>query len=152
MESLFLVISAAGTSRDRAKGTREQPYWDEHAAFIDRLVEEGFSALGGPLLDEGGAMLVVRADSLADADAVVQFTAYRRVVRDKGEPQGWWYGHYVLLRAPSHKAHSVPGAERFTLVVIGREDWQVEPALEMLGTTLSRALGPTPYPQKGEAL
>ena len=66
MGSTFIVTSAAGANRDHAKGTREQPYWDEHAAFIDHLVEEGFIMLGGPLRDEGGAVLIVRADSEAE--------------------------------------------------------------------------------------
>jgi uncharacterized protein YciI len=65
MGSTFIVTSAAGVHRDQAKGTREQPYWDEHTAFIDQLVEEGFIVLGGPLPDVGGAVLLVRADSAA---------------------------------------------------------------------------------------
>jgi len=42
--------------------TREQPLWNEHAAFIDQLVAEGFILMGGPLVDESGAMLIVNAD------------------------------------------------------------------------------------------
>ena len=82
MGSTFIVMSAAGSNRDHAKGTRDQPYWDEHAAFIDQLVEEGFIMLGGPLPDEGGAVLVVRADSEAE-------------VRDRlgRDP---WYVHGIL--------------------------------------------------------
>jgi uncharacterized protein YciI len=57
----FIILSAAGPNRDLAKGTREQTYWDEHATFIDALVKDGFIVLGGPLVDEGGAILVVRA-------------------------------------------------------------------------------------------
>ncbi len=59
--AMFVVTSAAGPRRDFARDTREQAFWDEHAAFIDALVEEGFIVLGGPLVDEGGAMLIVRA-------------------------------------------------------------------------------------------
>jgi hypothetical protein len=66
MGSTFVVMSAAGSNRDHAKGTRDQPYWDEHAAFIGTLVEEGFIILGGPLPEEGGAVLVVRANSEAE--------------------------------------------------------------------------------------
>jgi uncharacterized protein YciI len=58
----YMILSSAGPERDLARGTREQRYWDEHAAFIDELVEEGFILLGGPLSDEGGAVLVVYAD------------------------------------------------------------------------------------------
>ncbi len=61
MKAAFLAISAAGPNRDFAKGTREQPFWDEHAKFIDQLVDEGFILMGGPLVDEGGALLILNA-------------------------------------------------------------------------------------------
>ena len=50
MKNTFIAISSAGPNRDQSKGTREQPFWDEHAAFIDQLVEEDFILMGGPLL------------------------------------------------------------------------------------------------------
>ena len=61
MKNTFVVISSAGPNRDVSKGTREQPFWDEHAEFIDRLVAEGFILMGGPLVDEGGSILIVNA-------------------------------------------------------------------------------------------
>jgi uncharacterized protein YciI len=65
MQDKFVVISSAGPNRDPMKGTREQPFWDEHAAFIDALVDEGFVFMGGPLVDEAGlprgALLIVYA-------------------------------------------------------------------------------------------
>ena len=82
MGSTFIVMSTAGSNRDHAQGTRDQPYWDEHAAFIDNLIEEGFIVLGGPLPDEGGAVLVVRANSEAE-------------VRDRLGPDPW-YVHGIL--------------------------------------------------------
>ena len=62
MKNTFVVISSAGPKRDLSKGTREQPLWDEHAAFIDQLVAEGFILMGGPFVDEGGSMLIINAD------------------------------------------------------------------------------------------
>lgn len=66
MKNTFLAISSAGLNRDPSKGTREQPFWDEHAAFIDQLVDEGFIFMGGPLVDQGGmphgALLIVNAE------------------------------------------------------------------------------------------
>jgi uncharacterized protein YciI len=78
----FLVISTAGPNRDLSIDTRQQPYWDEHASFIDGLVERGFIRLGGPLVDEGGAVLVVNAESA-------------RMARDRlaADP---WYRHGIL--------------------------------------------------------
>lgn len=54
MKNIFVTISSAGPNRDPSKGPREQPFWDEHATFIDRLVEEDFILMGGPFLDERG--------------------------------------------------------------------------------------------------
>lgn len=82
MKNTFVVISSAGLSRDYSKSTREQPLWDEHAAFIDQLVADGFILMGGPFPDEAGAMLIVNADD-------------ENEVREKleGDP---WIEHGVL--------------------------------------------------------
>lgn len=65
MKHKFVVISIVGPNRDPTKGVREQPFWDEHAAFIDYLVDGGFIFMGGPLIDEtglpSGALLIVNA-------------------------------------------------------------------------------------------
>ena len=80
MTSLFVARSAAGPARDLARGTREQDWWDEHAEFIDALVADGFIALGGPLPDEGGAMIVLEELELAKRRGAVQRRAKRNHV------------------------------------------------------------------------
>src|SRR3954454_9922511 len=60
-KNTYVLLSSAGPNRDLTKGSREQRFWDEHAEFIDNLTDEGFILLGGPLVDEGGALLVVHA-------------------------------------------------------------------------------------------
>ena len=82
LKNTYLVISSAGSNRDLSRGTREQRYWDEHSVFIDALVEEGFILLGGPLVEEGGAMIIVRATDEAE-------------VREKLRPDPW-YEHEIL--------------------------------------------------------
>jgi uncharacterized protein len=62
MKNTFVAISSAGANRDLSKGTREQPLWNEHAAFIDKLVDDGFILMGGPLVDEGGSLLIFNAE------------------------------------------------------------------------------------------
>jgi hypothetical protein len=66
MKNTFIAISSPGPNRDPSKPTREQPFWDEHASFIDQLVAEDFILMGGPLVDEGelpqGALLIVNAE------------------------------------------------------------------------------------------
>jgi uncharacterized protein YciI len=82
MNGTFVVYSSVGPARDRSKGTREQAWWDDHAAFIDNLVAEGFLRIGGPLPDEDGAIIVVAAETEADV---------RERLRD--DP---WYQHEIL--------------------------------------------------------
>ena len=36
----------------------EQPGWDEHAAFIDELIDRGVFVLGGPLADWSGSLSI----------------------------------------------------------------------------------------------
>jgi uncharacterized protein YciI len=46
------------------RGIREQPAWDEHARFFDRLVELGVVIFGGPISsssDDEVALLAVEA-------------------------------------------------------------------------------------------
>ena len=68
MPDYFLVERGQGPDWDRSRGRREQAGWDEHAAFMDGLVEDGFVVLGGPIGegDEGdNTLLVVDADDEA---------------------------------------------------------------------------------------
>jgi uncharacterized protein YciI len=64
VRKLFLVSEVHGGPWDWSKGLREQALWNEHAAFMDALVEDGFVVLGGPL-DEKDVLLVVDAESEA---------------------------------------------------------------------------------------
>ena len=66
MTMFYLVTSIAGPNRDLTKDSREQPYWDQHAEFIDKLVDEGFIVMGGPIADEGGALIIVKGDNEAE--------------------------------------------------------------------------------------
>jgi uncharacterized protein YciI len=63
MARYFLVRETCGPAWDPARGRREQDGWDEHAAFMDALVADGFVFLGGPVgdVDTGDPLLVVEA-------------------------------------------------------------------------------------------
>jgi hypothetical protein len=64
----FLVTRANGPDWDDSRQRREQPGWDEHAAFMDALVDDGFVLLGGPVGEDERVVLVVDA---ADKGEVV---------------------------------------------------------------------------------
>jgi uncharacterized protein YciI len=58
---LFLATQIRGPDWDHSKDFRGQKGWDKHAAFMDRLLEEGRIVLGGPVGDQTDALLVVDA-------------------------------------------------------------------------------------------
>jgi len=60
--SVFAVRNLHAGAWDRSRGIREQDGWDEHAAFMDGLVDDGFVLFGGPIGDGEGALLAIEAD------------------------------------------------------------------------------------------
>jgi hypothetical protein len=68
MRQLFLVSEQHGGRWDWSQGLRDQEGFEEHAQFMDRLVDDGFVVLGGPL-DERDILLVVASDSEASIRA-----------------------------------------------------------------------------------
>jgi uncharacterized protein YciI len=63
-EHLWAVRRRRGGPWDWSRDLREQEDgWEEHAAFMDRLVGEGFIVLGGPLDGEREVLHIVRAQS-----------------------------------------------------------------------------------------
>jgi hypothetical protein len=57
----FAVRLAHGPGWDPSRQIREQDGWDEHAAFMDGLVDDGFIILGGPVGDGAETLHVVEA-------------------------------------------------------------------------------------------
>ena len=57
----FAVTLTHGRGWDAARPIRSQDGWDEHAAFMDGLVEDGFLVVGGPLGDGERTLHLVEA-------------------------------------------------------------------------------------------
>ena len=58
----FAVTMVHGPHWDRSRPIRQQDGWDEHAAFMDGLVDDGLIILGGPVGDgQQGALLLAEA-------------------------------------------------------------------------------------------
>jgi uncharacterized protein YciI len=77
---------------DWSRDMREQDEWDEHARFMDSLVDDGFLLLGGPL--EGGR------DTLHIVDASSEEEVRARFARDNWHRNG-------MLRTKSIEAWTV---------------------------------------------
>jgi uncharacterized protein YciI len=62
--AVFAVVTQKGSKWKHDRGLRDQPAWDDHAKFFDRLVEQGIVILGGPIgspSDDEVALLAVEA-------------------------------------------------------------------------------------------
>jgi uncharacterized protein YciI len=70
MKTRFMVLLAKGPSWDPIKLRRAQALWDEHAAFMDKLVADGFVVLGGPLGEGDGDDVLLVIDA-ADKDTII---------------------------------------------------------------------------------
>jgi hypothetical protein len=57
----FAVRLAHGPRWDPSRQIRDQDAWDEHAAFMDGLVDDGFGILGGPVGDGEQTLHAVEA-------------------------------------------------------------------------------------------
>lgn len=57
----FAVRLVHGPGWDPTRRIREQDGWDEHAAFMDGLVDDGFVILGGPVGNGEQTLHVVEA-------------------------------------------------------------------------------------------
>jgi uncharacterized protein YciI len=70
MAGWFVVIRSHGRAWDRRAPLRKQKLWDEHARFIDDLVERRVIRLAGPLGTDD-ALLVVRANDATEIQALM---------------------------------------------------------------------------------
>jgi uncharacterized protein YciI len=57
----FAVTMEPGPNWDDSRDRREQDAWDDHAAFMDGLVDDGFLILGGPIGDGARTMHAIEA-------------------------------------------------------------------------------------------
>jgi uncharacterized protein YciI len=93
----FAVRLRRGGPWDWSRGLREQDGFEEHARFMDALVDEGFIVLGGPLERERE---VLHAISAASEDEV-----RRRLAEDN------WHRNGML---------TVTSVEPWTILLDGR--------------------------------
>jgi uncharacterized protein YciI len=68
--TLYLVFRNPGPSWVRGLTTRQQPLWDQHAAFIDRLYDDGRIVMAGPYADRSRALLIIKARDSTEASAM----------------------------------------------------------------------------------
>jgi hypothetical protein len=92
----FVVVRRSGPAWEASKALEQQSGWTEHAAYMDRLVDDGIIVLGGPLEDEHRVVLVIEASSEDEVRAVLG-----------GDP---WSGSHLVVES----------VERWTIRLDGR--------------------------------
>jgi uncharacterized protein YciI len=70
MTTYHVAFLRPGSLWNPEKPAREQPFWDEHARFMDALFEEGSIIMGGPFADRTGSLVVVEAESAEQVRAM----------------------------------------------------------------------------------
>ncbi|PWU20800.1 MAG: hypothetical protein C5B50_03120 [Verrucomicrobia bacterium] len=78
MSTFFLVFRKPGPSWVRGVPTRQQPLWDEHAAFIDPIFEQGHIVMAGPYADWSRALIIVKAENAEEAVAMFRGDPWER--------------------------------------------------------------------------
>jgi uncharacterized protein YciI len=94
----FVLRLERGGPWDWSRDMREQDGWDDHARFMDDLVDKGSIILGGPLEGDRETMHVIEAES-------------EQAARDLFATDPWWING--MLRPVR--------IERWTIVLDGRE-------------------------------
>jgi uncharacterized protein len=87
MTRYFLVRNGLGPAWDHGRPRREQRGWDEHAAFMDGLTEDGVVVLGGPVGEGDGEDAVLVVDLPDEAS-----------VRERLAPDPWMKDGTLLTR------------------------------------------------------
>ena len=68
----------------------EQPGWDEHAAYIDDLIERGVFVMGGPLADQSGSLSVLENVTEEEARELIAADPFvANGVFELDEVRGW---------------------------------------------------------------
>ena len=107
----FAVRLVHGAGWDSARPIREQDGWDEHAAFMDGLVDDGFVILGGPVGNGEQTLHVVEAADQQDVKARLArdpWASARLLQIGVIEPWALWLDSRPE-QAPRRRSDSVPG-------------------------------------------
>ena len=82
----FAVRLERGGPWDWSRDLRDQSGWDEHARFMDSLVDEGFIVLGGPLGDEREILHAISSPS-------------KQAVRDRLAEDNWAQNGMLTIKS-----------------------------------------------------
>jgi uncharacterized protein YciI len=90
MSKTFAVFRSPGSEWVVGTPVREQPLWNEHAAFMDNLFKAGHILLGGPYAEHPGSLLIVEAEHIDIAGHLFDDDPWtKESILDAGEVKEW---------------------------------------------------------------
>jgi hypothetical protein len=92
---------------------------------------------------------VVPVDELSKADVLVELSQFNRKVKQGGDSEFLWEGHFLALLPSPGADRFVPKPEPFTIRMIGPDESSKRKAAEALGRILVEALGRAPRNARG---
>ena len=98
MATYLVRLTRSGPSWQPGRPLEEQSGWDEHAAYMDRLVGAGTVVLGGPLADDVQVALAVEAASEQDVRSALA-----------ADP---WSGSHLVVADVQHWTIRLDGTRR----------------------------------------
>ena len=105
--SLFAISREAGPGWTNGKGAFEQPAVHDHAAYMNKLADEGFLLFAGPLAgtEQGRIRVLLIADADSETDihrrlADDPWERAQRVVTTRVEPWNLLVGAHRLSTQP----------------------------------------------------
>ena len=101
----FAVRLERGGPYDFSRGLREQDGFDEHARFMDSLVDEGFIVLGGPVTGGRETLHAVNAPS-------------EEAIRQRLAEDNWARNGMLTIKS----------IEEWTILLDGREQAREQPS------------------------
>jgi uncharacterized protein YciI len=63
MTTYYAAFMRPGSQWNPDKPVREQPFWDDHARYMDAVFETGVIVLAGPFADRSGSLVILAVDS-----------------------------------------------------------------------------------------
>lgn len=69
-QTYYVLFHTPGSSWAEGLGFREQPGVGEHVNYMFSFAESGKLVIGGPFLDDSGGMMVLRAESMEEAEQI----------------------------------------------------------------------------------
>ncbi|QBD77301.1 hypothetical protein EPA93_15400 [Ktedonosporobacter rubrisoli] len=100
---MFVMIYTQGPAWQTVKTVAELPFYREHSKYMRQVFETGQLLMGGPFLDNQGAIAILDVEDEAQARKIVAHDPFvqARVVEPHLHPWHAYFNQYQARTTPS---------------------------------------------------